>query len=524
MEDPVPIAIEALPTQGCTAPGDDDARWVERTSPEWMAQRVDRLTPDLPTTPWGIAAADIDNDGDVDVYLPHFGPGEVFRNDGTGRLTLWREGLVGPSTTASIAASFVDIDGDGDLDLLDGGLHSLELYRNDGAGHLGPPERLLDSPGTVHFGVTVADIDQDDDLDLYVPRFPPQQPSASDVASGSYGPGVPDVLLVQENGVFIDQSHLLPQTNDGHTFAATFLDLDGDSAPEVLVCNDHGREVRSNRVFQRNDDQSWSDVTNELGIEAALDCMGTAPQPTPEGTALFFSGWSHNSYLTPSASDGWFESSVARGLVPADPLQSRVAWGGAWGDVQNDGLPDLFLSYGYWELAGISAGGPTEDNPLAQPDVLWRGSSEGRYIDEAERLGLHAKTATRAAIWVDLDHDGSAELLRRTIDGPATIFGRPCTQGAWVALQLAQPGGNTNAIGARVWLTTDTGEVHYAEMMRGGTALSSDGPPEMLLGLGAATRLARLSIRWPDGAFSETTDIDVRQRYVIQRETARPRP
>ncbi|MCB1188737.1 VCBS repeat-containing protein, partial [bacterium] len=128
------------------------------------------------------AVADVDADGDLDVFLPRVGkPNGLYLNDGSGHFTdvAPEAGVAGPSERfGSRASAFFDIEGDGDLDLFAAGAETGndQLFVNDGSGHFTDeaPERGLDRPidpltrGTQQHGVTIGDVNRDGNLDLLV--------------------------------------------------------------------------------------------------------------------------------------------------------------------------------------------------------------------------------------------------------------------------------------------------------------------------------------------------------------------
>ena len=175
-------------------------------------------------------------------------------------------------------------------------------------------DRLPISEGSgIEFAVSWADYDLDGDLDLFLPRYPQSEPDLSGIS-----PGI-DSLLYENDGSnhFVDVSHLLPvDTNDGYPFVGGWHDLDEDGRPDLILANDHGHEVRSNRAWHNQPD-GFVDVSKDWGLNIGIDAMGMAAgDVNRDGRPDFaWTGWPELEVLE---SDGmnWIRSGDARGLVP----------------------------------------------------------------------------------------------------------------------------------------------------------------------------------------------------------------
>jgi hypothetical protein len=121
---------------------------------------------------------------------------------------------------------------------------------------------------------------------------------------------------------------------------------------------------------------------------------------------------------------------------------------------------------------------------------------------------------------VDLNRDGWLDAVKTVADGPALVLEARC--GANLALEVRlvdETRRNREAVGARVTVEAG-GLVSERRVMAGSTSLFSDGPPVLHFGLGAAERVDRLTVRWPDGRQDEWTDLAAHQTLVLRRRPA----
>lgn len=182
--------------------------------------------------------------------------------------------------------------------------------------------------------------------------------------------------------------------------------------------------------------------------------------------------------------------------LPHDGSDGRpsTGWHAQFGDVDNDGRPDLFIAKGNVDQM------PT--NAMHDPNDLLRQLEDGTFAQIASQAGVATRERARGAALADLDGDGLLDLIVVNRRAPLEMY-RNVTAGAghWLAVDLRQPQGNTRAIGARITVTTDLGTQMQQVTLGGGHAGGQSLP--LHFGLGAATT-ARIRIEWPDGTVLET--------------------
>lgn len=340
------------------------------------------------------AAADVDGDGDLDLFVGFNGtPNRLYRNDGA-RFTEIGAAAGIADARATRAAAFGDWDGDGDPDLLvgfaPGGGSVLRLYRNEGGRFTDVTASAgvaLDS-GAVRQPVWV-DMDSDGDLDLFV-AFRDR----------------PNALFRNDGGRFTDIAPQIGLADPRRSVGAVWADLDADGDLDVLVGNMDGD---ANGVF-RNEQGHFTDVAEAWGLAWG----GRAPREATNGTV--------RPCVADVNGDGRLDIITANYGPPGLFLADGTGWrdaGASWGvavdgrydscalaDVDHDGRLDLYLN-------------GTVTQGRNWPDYLYR-QQNGRFVN-AIPTDVAAVAADHGVQWHDFDGDGAADLAL-TGQGPHAMF------------------------------------------------------------------------------------------------------
>jgi hypothetical protein len=456
-----------------------------------------------------VSAADFDNDGDLDLYacardastevwaeegaLTHGIPTPYFDANNGGRNTLWRNssqkkeattlwqftdvteevGLDHNNRRFSSAAAWEDYDGDGDQDLYvvnDFGRNN--LYRNANGPEAGSRvfTDVAAKAGVEDIGPGMSaawgDINGDDWMDLYV--------------ANRYSAAATRI---------VDQESFLPKGSDKMRAQAR-------------------RFARGNSVYLNNGDGTFRDHTKELGANSA--------------------GWAWSSNFIDLNNDGYEDLVVANGMITTSNTTDVSSF--AWRRVASqspESLEDLGSVFTYrkaWRAL----------NTLLEEGRSYAGSQrnraflrggDGKFSDISAACGLDLMDDGRAIAAVDWDHDGKQDFWISNRNAPRVRFmhNRSETAHHFVALRLQGNQCNRDAIGARV--TIQIGKRKLIRSLQAGKGYLGQSTKWLHFGLGDATSIDTLEVRWPGGEreLISVRDLSVDRFYFIVQDAGTPR-
>jgi hypothetical protein len=189
-----------------------------------------------------------------------------------------------------------------------------------------------------------------------------------------------------------------------------------------------------------------------------------------------------------------------------------VKWGDAFFDVDNDGWLDLIFVSGhvYPQVASLPGAG------YKQPGMLQLNEKKGTFCNASDQAGpaLTERRVSRGLAVGDLFNDGQLDVVVEDIDGSPMILRNHGVPGRhWVSLELAGTKSNRLAIGARVKLTADG--MTQTDQIRSGGSYLSQSDLRVHFGLGAATKIDSIEIRWPSGSIDVIKNLEADKFYSV---------
>jgi enediyne biosynthesis protein E4 len=411
----------------------------------------------------GACAGDVDNDGRVDLYVTSYGTNTLYHNDGDGVFSdVTRAAGVGLGRW-STSCAFLDVDRDGDLDLWVANYLDAARTNNRFCGDAVRRIRVYCHPLNYK--------------------------------------GLASVLYRNNgSGVFTDVSaaaNVAPYVGNGLGVAVG--DYDDDGLPDVFVAND----AVPNFLFHNEGGGRFAEVGLAAGVAVARDGKPRAGMGTEfadyNGDGRLDLVVTNHEFETHSLfrNDGggvFTDSTVDSGLgVATLPF---VGFGVAFFDFDNSGTLDLGIVNGHViDNTAVFRAGSTH----AQRKLLFR-NPNGRRLQEigsAAGAGFARAGVGRTLITGDVDNDGDLDLLVTNNGAAPELLRNGTSGGAAIVLRLAGAAGNRDALGARVSVTAG-GRTQVREVKSGSSYLGQN-DVRVHVGLGSATAVDRIEIRWPGG-------------------------
>jgi len=441
----------------------------------------------LSHTGWGqgVCAGDIDNDGNVDLFMTQWGHNVLYRNQGNGTFhdETQARGLDSLKTRWSTGCAFVDFNRDGALDLVV--VHYIEF----------------DPAKTPHPG-----------------EKSQCQWKGLPVICGPRGLPGETVSLYQNDGHghFTDVSDRMHITTpkDYYCFTPLVVDFDNDGWPDIFVACDSTASL----YFHNLKGERYEEIGVQAGVaynEEGREQAGmgaTAADFSHHGRFdIFktnFADDTHTLYRD-QGENSFSDETIESGLA----VNTRyLGWGTAALDIDNDGWKDLVLANGH-VYPEVDTGHTGEK--FKQGRLLYWNRGDGQFFDLSPRAGggIAAAHSSRGLAIGDLDNDGNEEIVIVNMgEAPSLLKNVAPSLGNSILIRVLTAT-NRDAIGARVTLTAD-GQKQIDEVRSGGSYISQN-DFRLHFGLGKATS-ANLSIRWVDGKTENFSSVASGQVITIQ--------
>ncbi|MFN3202690.1 MAG: CRTAC1 family protein [Bradymonadia bacterium] len=470
---------------------------------------VDYLQYELPEEPrlreaWyesgGAVAGDCDNDGDVDLFATRlFNTDVLFVNNGDGTFVegAAEAGIVIDQPTNG--AAWGDIDNDGDLDLYVSVMthNRYYLFINDGRCHFTEEANARGAERTSAFdhqgfSITFGDVDRDGWLDAFttawsprgvVPGTIPENGAALMMNLGALNPGH---FRDETNPRGLEIDPTLGFIPGLFSFTARIADLDNDGWPDLALAGDFG----TSRLFFNEGQGIFVDTTEASQVGTDENGMGAA--------------------LGDYDNDGdldWFVTSISDENETCDGEGNRCFWGysgnrlyrndgdrvftdvtdeagvreGFWGwgttffDYDNDGDLDLVMTNGF-DVPNYDEDDIYNEDPMR----FWQNNGDGTFTEVSDAVGIEATDSGKGLLTFDYDNDGDLDLFVVHNTGHPVLYrNEGGNQNPWLRVRVRGLDSNRDGIGARVWVGRDReGPLQLRERQGGSNFLSQDEPIE----------------------------------------------
>ena len=476
----------------------------------------------------GAAAGDYDGDGRVDLFVTRIcAPPILYKNvEGPGGEPVFSNvteaaGLSAAQPTGSNGAAWGDIDNDGDLDLYvtatrganEDLAYGHALYINDSFGNFteeGEERGASLNSGNPHYGQSVSfgDYDRDGFLDIHVTEWIDPYWNRDNVPShnrllrnlGMESPGY-FVDVTESAGVSVD--HVVgdyPGFEGDFGFTSRFSDLDGDGWPDLAIASDFTESA----LFWNNGDGTFIDGTVAAGVGLDKNGMGA--------TTADFNGDGHlDWYVTSIWEEGEPEHTgnymyynngdrtFLDGTTQAGVREGFWGWGATALDFDNDGDQDLIEVNGYYHEDDVDFNGKWARTPTR----FWRNVGGGVFEGDAPGLGLADDHSSRGVLTFDYDDDGDLEIFVVNHAGQPVLYRNDGgNTKAWLRIKTEGTLSNKDGIGALITVipdlsSPDSFQVHEVS---GSSNFLSQNEMTVHVGLGVHDGPVDLvEIRWPSG-------------------------
>ncbi|HVR37553.1 MAG TPA: FG-GAP-like repeat-containing protein [Thermoanaerobaculia bacterium] len=499
----------------------------------------------------GVAAEDIDKDGDDDVLIVGGFGNRLYLNngDGTFKDATEKSGInwLGPDEKPGEPRQplIADFDNDGVEDIFISYVNAPHrLYKGNGDGTFRDMTTTANLGGEELVGgpAVAFDFDRDGLLDLYIGYY------------GNYLKGVgPNLARVNHNGTpnklfkntgnftFRDVSAGSGVENDGWTQAVASVDFDLDGWQDLIAGNDFG----VNAYYRNQHDGTFVDLSSQLGTDLPSSSMnvGTADLNKDGYPDVYISNIvamvKDEKYVMPTeetkmkrkpeklatmrvVQNNHLFTSVAPNAESKlhylvneaiDPTDTSTGW--AWDadffDFDNDGDDDLYLVNGLHEYL-LYAAQFSVDTPQGRKELLFSVherepnvffvNEKGRLANRSAASGADFSGNSRSAAYLDFDNDGDLDVVVNNFNEKAVVLENHSESlgNHWLKLSLIgdpAKGSNRDAIGARITITTPSGNRIWREV-QSATGYLSAHPKEQHVGLGKDT-VADVTVVWPGG-------------------------
>jgi len=519
------------------------------------------IMPEVASMGASVSIVDFDRDGWPDIYVTNSAEGSknrLYRNmhDGTFKDMASELGIADvnqPGTGVSMGAVWGDYDNDGyeDLFLIKWGRP--ELFHNDHGRGFTRVSEQAGLPKWINANTAVwFDYDGDGLLDLFVGGYYPEDVDLWHLKSTRM---MPDSFEYAKNG---GRKYLFHNLGGGKfeevsaksgidsrrwALASSAADLRGTGHPDLFVANDYGVSE-----LYRNDGKCFYEVGEQAGV-------GFAPK---SGMSVsfgdIFNQGKYAVYVSNISEDGaliqgnnlWVPKEGTEGNATQYENLARDmgvelggwSFGSQFGDLNNDGTLDLYVTNGYvsldrkrsywYDFTKIAGGnsaiiGDAKDWPAMdgrslsgyQQKHVWLNDGAGKFVDVAQSIGVTDTYDGRAIAFADLWNTGALDVVEANQRGPLLVYKNTVSpENQWIEFDLEGTKSNRSAIGAQVTLSWNNKT--QVQQVSGGGGFSAQNDRRLHFGLGRSARIQSATVHWPSGKVQTLVDLAPGKLYKVE--------
>ncbi|MGW8316100.1 MAG: CRTAC1 family protein [Bacteroidales bacterium] len=415
----------------------------------------------------GMTVGDLNNDGYPDIYVTNYGPNVLYLNNGDGTFTNIAQKAGVAENACSVGAVWLDYDNDGWLDLYVGNY-----------------------------------IDYDPDYGyFYAPDgFP--GPMAYD--------GQLDRLYHNKgNETFEDVTEKMGIDNpDGRAMGVGAADFNGDGYTDIFVANDH----MVNNIYENEEGKKFVDQGTRTGMafnqsgEATISMSVDFADYNGDGLIdVFMSDDTYCSLYQNQGNGVFVDMAYPSGISMA--AAQHVGWSSSFFDFDNDGDVDIFKANG--ELKHL----------YGQEDQIFENLDGSSFRDASTELGAYfqEENVGRGACIGDYDNDGDLDIYIVNLDDEGVFLrNNRGNENNWITFHLVGTSSNRDALGALV--TIEAAGKKQVAVRRSTTGYLSQNDHRLHFGLGDATLVNRVQIKWPSGHIQELEGLEANQIVTVTEE------
>ncbi len=533
----------------------------QHSSPH-LDSKLNHIMPQVASMGAAVSVVDFDRDGWADIYVTNSGEGTrnaLYRNqgDGTFRDVAADVGLADlnqPGTGVSMGAVWGDYDNDGFEDLLLYKWGKPELFHNDAGKHFTRVTEIAGLPAWINANTALwLDYDNDGKLDLFIGGYYPENvdlwhlrntkmmPESFEYATNG---GRKYLFHNLGGGKFEEVSAKMGIDSRRWALASVAADLRGTGYPDLMIANDYGvSELYFNdhgRGFREAGKQAGIGYAPKSGMTASVGDVLNQGQ-----FGIYVSNISEEGVLV-QGNNLWMPKAGTHGdTIKYENMANAMgvelggwSFGGQFGDLNNDGLLDLYVVNGnisldqsrtYWYDYSKVAGGneaiisdasnwpPMNGRSLSgfQHKHIWINDGAGAFREVAQQVGVSDVYDGRSIALADFENRGALDAVVANQNGPLLLYRNTVASGnKWIEFDLEGKASNHSAIGALVSVFWNGQQ--QLQVVSGGSGFCSQNQRRLHFGLGKVTHVDRVEIRWPSGKIQKLAGPGMNQNHKIE--------